>query len=62
MLPKRNITSPNPAFIINTGVLKNVINSFFINEVYTDLDWITTSPDLTLLVVLTLFNLELILK
>ena len=30
----KNKTNPNPALIINTGVLKNIVNSFLIKDLY----------------------------
>ena len=39
MHPNKNNTKPNPAFVINTGELTNLLNSFFI-----DFPFINISP------------------
>ena len=64
MVAMINNTKANPALIINTGILKNVFSSFFINEIVFGLDFIFRLSIFTLLslVVVIIFSLEFILK
>ena len=57
-----NKTNENPAFIMNTGVVKNVFISFFINDFVDELDFIFNLSTLTFLFDDTFFKRELILK
>ena len=56
------ITRAKPALTINTGVLKNIFNSFLINDLVFDLDLITKLSIFTFFDVEMFFRLEFILK